>query len=179
MAGSAGRIYRKISNFYRNEYNQIMPEKRKVVLGLGNLLQKDEGFGVQVLNRLAETLPAGERDEFELVDGGVLGLNLLPLVDECSYLLVFDAIDAGKLPGTVIEMSGAEIPLYANIKLSEHQIGFQEVLGLAMLRGTFPEHLILIGVQPEELSTGMDLSPAVQAVVDEVVQRGIVILRGW
>ncbi len=156
-----------------------MPEKRKVVLGLGNLLQKDEGFGVHALNRLAETLPAGEKDEFELVDGGVLGLNLLPLVDECSHLLVFDAIDAGRLPGTVIEMSGVEIPLYANIKLSEHQIGFQEVLGLAMLRGTFPQHLVLIGVQPEELSTGIDLSPAVQAVLGEVVRRGIEILQDW
>jgi hydrogenase maturation protease len=156
-----------------------MLEKRKVILGLGNLLQKDEGIGIQALNRLAEVMPAGKADAFELVDGGVLGLNLLPLVDECSHLLVFDAIDAGKRPGTVIEMSGSEIPLYANIKLSEHQIGFQEVLGLAMLRGTFPEHLHLIGVQPEDISTGMDLSPAVQAVLDEVVRRGLGILQGW
>jgi hydrogenase maturation protease len=156
-----------------------MIEKRKVILGLGNLLQKDEGIGIHALNRLTEILPAAEKDIFELVDGGVLGLNLLPLVDECSHLLVFDAIDAGKLPGTLIEMSGAEIPLYADIKLSEHQIGFQEVLGLAMLRGTFPEHLHLIGVQPEDVSTGMDLSPAVQAVLEQVVRRGIEILRGW
>jgi hydrogenase maturation protease len=157
----------------------MMSEKRKVILGLGNLLQKDEGFGIQALNRLAEALPARQKDAFELVDGGVLGLNLLPLVDECSHLLVLDVIDAEKLPGTIIEMTGGEIPLYANIKLSEHQIGFQEVLGLAMLRGTFPEHLYLIGVQPADISTGMDLSPAVQAVLDGVVRRSIEIVQGW
>ena len=157
----------------------MMPDKRKVILGLGNLLQKDEGFGIQALNRLAEALPAGEKDAFELVDGGVLGLNLLPLVDECSHLLILDAIDARKRPGTIIEMAGREIPLYANIKLSEHQIGFQEVLGLAMLRGTFPEHVYLIGVQPEDISTGMDLSPAVQAVLERVVHRSIEIVQGW
>jgi hydrogenase maturation protease len=117
-----------------------MLEKRKVILGLGNSLQKDEGFGIQALNRLAESLPAAEKDVFELVDGGVLGLNLPPLVDECSHLLVLDAIDAGKFPGKLIEMTGSEIPLYANIKLSEHLIGFQEVLGLAMMRDAFPEH---------------------------------------
>jgi hydrogenase maturation protease len=156
-----------------------MPEKRKVILGLGNLLQKDEGFGIHALNRMAETLSATENEAFELVDGGVLGLNLLPLVDECSHLLVFDAIDAGRSPGTIVELDGPEIPLYAGIKLSEHQIGFQEVLGLALLRGNFPVHLHLIGVQPEDISTGMALSPAVQAVLEEVVRRARQILKDW
>ena len=161
------------------EYNEGMDEKRKVILGLGNLLQKDEGFGIQAINMLAEELSTAEKESFELVDGGVLGLNLLPLVDECSHLLVLDAIDADQPPGTVIELDGPEIPLYADIKLSEHQIGFQEVLGLSMLRGHLPEHLHLIGVQPEDISTGLSLSPAVQAVLDKVIGRVRRVLRSW
>jgi len=66
---------------------------RKVVLGLGNLLNCDEGLGVQAVKRLDAQL--GAQTDFELLDGGVLGLNLLMVVEECSHLLILDAVDAG------------------------------------------------------------------------------------
>jgi len=140
-------------------------------------LNRDEGLGVHALKALEERL--GSQADVELVDGGVLGLNLLPIVEECSHLLVLDAVDAGQPPGTLIELAGDEIPLRANLKMSEHQVSFQEVLGLAQMRGKLPPHLHLLGVQPADLSIGLDLSPVVKAAISRVVDRAVAILQEW
>jgi len=147
---------------------------RKVVLGLGNLLNCDEGLGVQAVKRLDAQL--GVQTDYELLDGGVLGLNLLMVVEECSHLLILDAVDAGKPAGTVVELARDEIPLYAGVKLSQHQVTFQEVLGLADMRGNLPPNLHLIGIQPADLSIGLELSPTVANALPEVIRRARVIL---
>jgi len=151
--------------------------KRKVVLGLGNLLNRDEGLGVQALKLLDAQLD--NKNGFELLDGGVLGLNLLMIVEECSHLLILDAVNAGKSPGTVVELTKDQIPLYAGVKLSQHQITFQEVLGLANIRGYLPEHLHLVGVQPESIAVGLELSPVVEKALPLVVQRAKDVLERW
>jgi hydrogenase maturation protease len=151
--------------------------QRKVVLGLGNLLNRDEGLGVHALKVLDAQL--GDHPEVEILDGGVLGLNLLLVVEDCSHLLILDAVNVGKAPGTVVELRKEEIPLYAGIKLSEHQITFQEVLGLANIRGYLPEHLHLIGIQPEDLSIGVELSPTIERALPEVVSRAVTLLQNW
>jgi hydrogenase maturation protease len=151
---------------------------RKMVLGLGNILNRDEGVGVHALNALSERLKTVNHS-IELLDGGVLGLNLLPLVEDCSHLLLLDAIDAHKEPGAIIELKADEIPLFSGIKLSDHQVTFQEVLGLASFRSHFPEHLYLVGIQPADLSTGLELSPTVQSELPEMVDRAVNILREW
>jgi hydrogenase maturation protease len=151
--------------------------QRMIVLGIGNTLNRDEGVGVHALAPLAEQL--GPDTRFELLDGGTLGLNLLPLVEECSHLLLLDAANAGKQPGTIIELGRDEIPLYSGVKLSEHQVSFQEVLGLASMRGKLPARLHLIGVQPEDISMGLELSPVVQASIPLLVERALAILQQW
>lgn len=161
-----------------------MPEaKRKVVLGLGNTLNRDEGLGVQALKlldtQLSEQFPQGNPFGFELLDGGVLGLNLLMIVEECSHLLILDAVNVGKPAGTVVELRKEQIPLYAGVKMSQHQITFQEVLGLANIRGYLPEHLHLVGVQPSDLSVGLELSPIIEAALPEVAERAKAVLQLW
>jgi hydrogenase maturation protease len=151
--------------------------KRKVILGLGNTLNRDEGLGVHAL-KLLETqldLPA----EVEVLDGGTLGLNLLPLVEECSHLLLLDATNAGQPAGTLIELQRDQIPLYSGVKMSEHQITFQEVLGLAKVRGRLPEQLHLIGVQPADLGIGTELSPIVAARLPDMIERTRAVLQDW
>ena len=151
---------------------------RKIVLGLGNTLNSDEGLGVQGVKELEARLgKLASRVEF--LDGGVLGLNLLPWVEEASHLLVLDAVNAHKEPGTLIELKRDEIPLYTGIKLSDHQVTFQEVLGLAQFRGHLPEHLHLIGIQPADLSTGVDLSPIVSATMPRMLAQAQAVLREW
>jgi hydrogenase maturation protease len=151
--------------------------QRKMVLGLGNILNRDEGVGVHALRALEAQF--GRQAGVEFVDGGVLGLNLLPLVEECSHLLILDAADARQAPGTLVELERNEIPLYSGVKLSQHQVTFQEVLALAKIRDGLPPYLHLIGVQPADLSIGLDLSPTVAATIPHVVERVGAILRGW
>jgi hydrogenase maturation protease len=151
---------------------------RKIVLGLGNTLNRDEGLGVYAVKQLEARLGKAYQ-QIEFLDGGVLGLNLLPWVEEASHLLVLDAINAHKEPGTLIELRRNEIPLYSGIKLSDHQVTFQEVLGLANFRGFLPEHLHMIGIQPSDLSVGVDLSPEVAACMPQVIERAISVLQEW
>jgi hydrogenase maturation protease len=147
-----------------------------VVLGVGNVLNRDEGLGVHAL-RLLEEEATGVAAE--LIDGGVLGLNLLPLVEECDRLLVLDAVDRGEEPGTLVELGRDEIPLFAGIKMSQHQITLQEVLGLAAMREKLPPVLRLVGLQPADLAIGTDMSPAVAAALPGVARRAAEIIEEW
>ena len=107
-------------------------------------------------------------------------MNLLPWVEEASHLLVLDSVVSRfSLPGQVIELAKDEIPLYRNIKMSDHQITFQEVLGLAKFREHFPEYLHLVGAQPVDLSIGYGISPEIQAVMPEILARAERVLHEW
>ncbi len=157
--------------------------QRIIVLGIGNTLNRDEGVGVHAVQALKtqhhRSAVSGQPSSVEFLDGGTLGLNLLPIVEEASHLLILDAVDAHRPAGTVIELAGAEIPLFSGIKLSQHQVTFQEVLGLAAVRGKLPPHLHLIGVQPADLAIGLELSPTVAAALPEVLRRAADVLTGW
>jgi hydrogenase maturation protease len=151
---------------------------RILVLGIGNLLNSDEGLGVHAVRALQErglTSDAGIR----MVDGGTLGLNLLPLVEECTHLLLLDCVDAGAPGGTQVELDKEHIPLYAGLKMSQHQTTFQEVLALAAIRDSFPERLRLVGIQPVSLEIGTQLSPEVAAAMPAMLDRAESILHSW
>jgi hydrogenase maturation protease len=150
-----------------------------LVLGIGNLLWADEGFGVRCVEQLAAEweLPPG----ITVMDGGTQGLYLLPYVQAARRLIVFDAIDYGLEPGTMKRVEGDEVPRFMGAKkMSLHQTGFQEVISAADLTGQLPESLLLIGVQPEELEDyGGSLRPAVKARLGDAVAMAIAQLREW
>jgi hydrogenase maturation protease len=152
-------------------------KNRKVVLGLGNILNRDEGLGVFCLDPVRERLK--DRPDVEVLDGGVLGMSLLPIVESSGHLLILDAVDAGNPPGTVVELAEDEIPLFSHLKLSWHQLSFQEVLQFATVRGNLPAHLRLVGAQPADVSIGVGLSPVVQAIVPKITDRAVRVLEGW
>ncbi len=161
------------------------PMRHVLALGIGNLLNTDEGIGVHAAQRLRAAIGAdviARIPGFEVHDGGTLGLELLPLVDDATHLLILDAVDKrGQPPGSIIELQDRDIPLFSQKmpKTSEHQVTFQEVLGLAIFRSTLPQHLHLIGVIPESLALNIGLSPAVEAAMDEVVARAKRVLIAW
>ncbi len=152
--------------------------KAVTVLGVGNLLRTDEGVGVHALRALGrrhrEDMP-----DVEFLDGGTLGLNLLPFIEDAASLLVLDAVDSNAPPGSIIELGGDSIPQFAGIKLSEHQVTLQEVLGLARIRGRFPRRMMLIGMQPADLATGDTLSPVAAAALPEMLERAEAVMRAW
>ncbi len=161
-----------------------IPQQREtdwttLVLGIGNVLWADEGFGV----RCVEHLNAGYEfpGSVRVMDGGTQGIFLLPWVRSASRLLIFDAIDFGLEPATLKLITGADVPRYMGAKkVSMHQAGFQEVLSSAQLSGEFPDELALVGVQPELLDDyGGSLTASVKARVEPAMQLGLEVLRGW
>ncbi len=156
-----------------------MNSKRILVLGIGNILWADEGFGV----RCVEALNAGWEfpPQVELMDGGTQGLYLLPYVQEADCLLVFDAVDYSDPPGTLREVVGDQVPRFMGVKkMSLHQTGFQEVLMAAELTGKLPAELVLIGVQPEELEDyGGSLRDVVKAQMPAALELAFSWLARW
>lgn len=150
-----------------------------LILGLGNILWADEGFGVRAVEALNEAyrFPPGVR----LMDGGTQGIFLLPWVRTADRLLILDAIDFGLQPGEMRVMHQEDVPRFMGAKkVSMHQAGFQEVLMSAQLAGQFPEKIALVGVQPEILDDyGGSLRPCVKDKVPEAVAAAIMVLRAW
>lgn len=146
---------------------------RLTVIGLGNPLMGDDGLGLAALARLIHDwdLPP----TVQVLDGGTWGMNLLPMIEEAESLLFLDAIDARADPGTHIVLERDEIPRYFANKLSPHQIDLREVLALAEWRGTLPARTAAMGLQPETIEMGVELSPLLKhrlpALVEAVAQR--------
>jgi len=150
-----------------------------LVLGLGNILWADEGFGV----RAVEALNAAYRfpPNVRLMDGGTQGIFLLPWVRAARRLLILDAIDFGLEPGELRVMHQEDVPRFMGAKkVSMHQAGFQEVLMSAQLAGEFPEKIALVGVQPELLDDyGGSLRPCVKGRITDAIDAAIDVLSAW
>jgi hydrogenase maturation protease len=149
-----------------------------LVLGIGNVLWADEGFGV----RAVETLHQRYRTpaHVSVVDGGTQGLYLLDYICAADRVLVLDAIDYKLPPGTLRVFRDADVPVWSDTVMSLHQASFMELLSLARLRGRFPEKITLIGVQPDVLDDlGGSLSPLVRARLDEAVALAVAELSAW
>lgn len=152
---------------------------RVLVLGIGNLLWADEGFGVRAVEHLRDhyELP----DNVAMLDGGTQGIYLVQNVREADILVVFDAVDYGLPGGTLKRVEGEEVPKFLGCKkVSLHQTGFQEVLAMAEMFGDYPAHLLLVGVQPVELDDfGGSLRPAVKAQIGPAIEVALDFLAGF
>ena len=150
-----------------------------LILGIGNVLWADEGFGVRCVEALHERyqFPPSVR----VMDGGTQGLFLLPWVCSANRLLIFDAIDFGLEPGTLKLILGDDVPSYMGVKkVSMHQAGFQEVLSSAQLSGEFPDEIALIGAQPELLNDyGGSLTGTVKGQLQPALEQAVEVLHGW
>ncbi|MFN7166589.1 MAG: HyaD/HybD family hydrogenase maturation endopeptidase [Pannonibacter sp.] len=150
-----------------------------LVLGIGNVLWADEGFGVRCVETLAETFEVPPH--VRLLDGGTQGLYLLPFLEQADALLVFDAIDYGLAPGTLKVVRDADVPAFMGAKkMSLHQTGFQDVIATAQLLGRCPSLLTLIGCQPVELEDyGGGVRPAVAAAIAPALEVAFRELQDW
>lgn len=150
--------------------------QRVLILGIGNLLWADEGFGVRAVEELFRTysFPSNVR----LMDGGTQGIYLVQHIRETDILVVFDAVDYGLEPGTLKRVEGDQVPKFLGAKkVSLHQTGFQEVLAMAEMMGDYPKHLLLIGVQPVELEDyGGSLRPLVRAQISPAIEEALAFL---
>lgn len=152
-----------------------------VLLGIGNVLWADEGFGPRVIERMRGRDDLELPDDVALVDGGTQGLYLLPLVQSATRLIVFDTVDFGRAPGELVILRDGEIPAFFGQRpLSLHQTGFADVLAAAGLTGHSPQAITLIGVQYADIDTwGGGLSPATAAMLDPAIEAGQRELHSW
>lgn len=151
--------------------------QRILVLGLGNALMTDDAFGHQMINALQERFRFPV--EIVVLDGGTLGLDLLPHLEGIDRLLVVDALEMGAVPGTVFRLAGEEVPRAFAGKLSVHQMGLQDLLAVAELQGHLPAELVVWGVQSQSITMGLELSAPVAAAMEEAIAGVIRELTVW
>jgi len=137
---------------------------RRIILGIGNILLKDEGVGVHVVKHLQER---GVPEGIEVIDGGTLGFDLLGLFEGTERIVVVDALKGGGEPGTVYRVRPEDLKEDQARALSLHQVGLLEVMEMAKLLG-YEAEVVIIGVEPKEIAWGMELSPEVAAKVEKV-----------
>jgi len=148
-----------------------------LVLGVGNLVMSDDGIGVLVVQKLQREyrLPS----EVSVMDGGTLGLDILPYLENIERLIVVDALETGKAPGSRIRLMGDEIPLALETKLSPHQMGLKDLLTVSMLMGHAPREMVMIGVQPGSIEMGTELTPVVEAQLEPMLEDILETLKAW
>ena len=138
-------------------------ERDVLVLGIGNLLMGDDGVGVHVVQELIkdQALPAGVR----VVDGGTLGLDLLPLVADAGALIVVDAVELRAEPGAVRVLRDGELDGALGGHLSVHQVGLSDLLAVGRLTDGLPAQVALVAIQPGAIDVGVELTPECRAAV--------------
>ena len=146
------------------------------VLGVGNTILSDEGFGVRVVEYLEKNFNFPEN--VALVDGGTLGVELLHFVTGTQKLLIVDSIDGGVDAGSTFHLVGDEIRKHFAQKISAHEVGIQDVLTMLELTGKLP-HVELIGAQPFSLEAGTQLTPQMSKLVPTFADKAVDILRSW
>jgi len=153
------------------------PARRALVLGLGNALMTDDAFGHHMINALQGRFrfPA----DVTVLDGGTLGLDLLPQLEGIGRLLVIDALEMGAPPGTVFRLEGEEVPRAFASKLSVHQMGLQDLLAVAELQGHLPAELVVWGVQPKSTEMGLELTPPVAGAMEDAIAGVLSELQRW
>jgi hydrogenase maturation protease len=147
------------------------------VLGLGNILLTDEGVGVHAVNAIKQRYTFSP--EIELIDGGTMGLDLLPIFQTQDKILIIDAVDFRKEPGHVGIIEGDNIPSVLNTKLSVHHIGLSDLLFAAKLTRTTPLEVCLVGIQPKSFALGLDMTDEVRVKLDSVIDLAIQRLKEW
>lgn len=146
-----------------------------VVLGVGNILLKDEGVGVRVIEELDKLdLPSN----VEVVDGGTLGLNLLPVIEKADLLIVVDVVEANSESGTIFRFEPSDIDISSGEgKMSLHQVTLLEVLKLAAMMGKNPR-TVIFGIEPKEIDWGDSLSDEIKEKVPTLVNLVLEEIKG-
>ena len=147
-----------------------------VVLGVGNILLSDEGFGVRVVEALSKRFHFPE--SVDVLDGGTLGIELMRFLDGAQRLILIDAIH-GSEPGSFRIIQGDDVRLYFQEKVSLHEMGIQEVLASLVVMEKPIAEIVVIGVVPQSLEISLDLTPLVASRIDEATDSVIRQLHDW
>ena len=146
-----------------------------VLLGVGNPLMGDDGIGLVALEQLRShwVLP----EEVELIDGGTWGMQLLPTIEAADEVIILDAIRAGSAAGAIVRLEKDELPRFFRAHVSPHHITLEDVFAVLEFKGTAPERISALGLEPQAVTWGMGLSPVVEAAIPDLVTTVVTRLR--
>src|SRR5450631_571431 len=130
-----------------------------LVMGIGNLLLQDEGAGVRAVEEFERRFEIPEC--VELLDGGTSGIELLRYIQEKDVLILIDVVRNGDPCGTLSKFEGDDVPALFQSKISPHQLGISDLLATALLTDTMPGKVVLFGIEPKSLDTGLELTEEV------------------
>lgn len=147
------------------------------ILGVGNILMQDEGFGVRVVEELLRRYCFPHN--VQLLDGGTLGMALLNYLAGTDKLILIDAVSGGLPPGSFYEFKNEAVKAYFKDKVSMHELGIQDVLAAMDIMEQPVKEIIILGVQPSIIDIGLELTPVLVPMVDQVVNKVVDILESW
>jgi hydrogenase maturation protease len=137
-----------------------------LILGVGNVLLTDEGVGIRVADEMRKMkLP----QNVEVIDGGVGGINLQYCVEGRKKVIVVDAVKAGAPPGTLFRFTDKDLAAKKGVMRSAHGIDFSDVVSIVNFLGTRPDEIVFLGIEPESLDAGMELSPNIEKMVPVLI----------
>ena len=138
-----------------------------VILGIGNLLRGDDGVGVHAAHEL---LVRDDLGDVTVLDGGVAPLDALATVGPVQRLIIIDAADLGELPGTIRALSPEELAPHNGDSVSLHDLDLLWALSVLQAMGQAPPETVVVGVQPASVDWSTELSPAVAARLDDILE---------
>ncbi len=146
-----------------------------LVLGVGNILLTDEGIGVRVVEQLEHryAIPEG----VEVMDGGTAGMELLSSIAKRGHVILIDAVNTGAEAGTVVTLVGEQVPALFKTKISPHQLGISDLLGVLTITGEMPDEMTLFGVVPYSLDTAVELSEPMLPRLEQLLELTVAELR--
>jgi hydrogenase maturation protease len=144
-----------------------MERSKILILGIGNILLRDEGVGIRVIEYLQQqNIPT----DVELLDGGTAGADLLEHICDREMVIVIDAMQADYPPASIVRLAPEDLKPADVPELSLHSLDLQQTLAMADLLGCPPKEVVIFGIQPEKVECGMELTSAIQAVVPKAAK---------
>jgi len=140
--------------------------EKVIILGIGNLLLKDDGIGIHVIEHLKE-LEYENNYNVELVDGGTCILDLLDVFVKNKRIIILDSIKGGHEPGTIYKLTPEELGTYIKSTTSLHDVQVLDIIKDSKLLGGDPE-VVIIGIEPEEVTFGLELSPVIKKTIPQI-----------
>ena len=157
--------------------DNVLYKNEVTILGIGNVILRDEGFGVRVAEYLDKHYEFP--DTVQIVDGGTLGIELTQFVTGTEKLLVIDSINGGAEPGTTFRFHNDDVMEHFQDKLSAHEVGIQDVLGLLTVTGHKIPDVVVIGAQPFDVEAGVELSEGMMKLLPGMVEQALSELKNW
>ena len=137
-------------------------------MGVGNLLLKDEGVGIHVIQALQDS-PLPINVPVKIIDGGT-SPDVVHLLDGTDKLIVIDAVEGGGHPGSIYRFQANDVTMDANIFTSLHQIGLLDNLNMMECIGSKPKDVVIIGVETKEIDWGLELSPELEQKIPQIIR---------